>query len=140
MEGQNELGFFCYQKLFYVRICWISLASLWNSTIVITLLYYFSYLKTRNQENVQKNQMLLILLGGYVTPMRDQKFIEVLGSTGTCDLPDGWPGKRLKWRIFDKSNMQFFQNTLIAWRLDSFDLNNYHTRPPFCNKKLLFME
>ena len=53
-------------------------------------------MKTRNQENVQKNQMLLILLGGYVTPMRDQKFIEVLGSTGTCDLPDGWPGKRLK--------------------------------------------
>ena len=43
--------------------------------------------------------MLLILLGGYVTPMRDQKFIEVLGSSGTCDLPDGWPAPMPTSRI-----------------------------------------
>ena len=47
----------------------------------------------------EKNRWLLILLGGHVTQIPDQKFIEVLGSSGTCDLPDGWPAPMPTSRI-----------------------------------------
>ena len=56
-------------------------------------------LKKSSRKVGRKNRWLLILLGGHVKQIPDQKFIEVLGSSGTCDLPDGWPAPMPTSRI-----------------------------------------